>query len=433
MRRSLQRHLSRMLALGILGGGIVASLGSFYFAYAEAQEFQDDTLRQIAALSVGARSELQRLNVAERAVEDPESRIRVVRLPQGPRPSWLPSGIGPGFHTLDTREAPGRMRVFVRDAQQGQRLIVAQSTDSRDEIAFNSALRTLIPLLVLLPLLVGLTTQIVRRELTPLRHLSEGLDRQAVDKLVPLQDRQVPEEITPFVHAINRLLARVNQLLAQQRRFIADAAHELRTPLTALSVQADNLRQADSMQTMRERIEPLRAGIERARQLSEQLLSLARTQAGPQAQAVVDVSVLARELLAEFLPMAEARDIDVGLDEGARLSLRAPPEPLRLILGNALDNALKYTPAGGEVTIRLRSEEGDAVIEVVDNGPGIPAEERQRVFDAFYRLPGTTGMGSGLGLSITREAASRLGGTIRLDGRRPGPGLVFSYRQPLQA
>ena len=188
MKRSLQRHLSITLALAILGGGILASLVSFYFAYSEAQEFQDDALRQIAALSADTRSELRRLNAAGRAVEDPESRIQLIRLPEGPRPAWLPADVSLGFHTLETHEGEGRMRVFVRNAHNDARLVVAQSTDSRDEIALNSALRTLIPLLVLLPLLVGLMTQIVRRELTPLRRLSERLDRQKADRPLPLPD-----------------------------------------------------------------------------------------------------------------------------------------------------------------------------------------------------------------------------------------------------
>lgn len=432
MKRSLQRHLSKMLALAILAGGIVASLVSFYFAYSEAQEFQDDALRQVAALSAGAHAEMRRLNAAERAVEDPESRIQLVRLPEGPRPAWLPADVALGFHTLEAREGAGRMRVFVRQAHDGAKLVVAQSTESRDEIALNSALRTLVPLLVLLPLLVGLMTQIVRRELTPLRRLSERLDRQKADRPLPLPAQDLPDEIAPFVEAINRLLARVDKLVSEQRRFIADAAHELRTPLAALSLQAQNLSQAESAEALRERLLPLQAGIERARKLTVQLLSLARLQSGMDTGSEVDISALARELIAEFLPLAESRNIDLGIEEMAAFSLRADPEALRLVLRNALENALKYTPQGGHVTLRLEQQENEAVIEVIDDGPGIPASEQERVFDAFYRLPDSRAEGSGLGLAIAQETASGLGGSISLRSGEARPGLVFSYRQAIE-
>ncbi|MHB9004829.1 MAG: sensor histidine kinase, partial [Coriobacteriia bacterium] len=218
-------------------------------------------------------------------------------------------------------------------------------------------------------------------------------------------------------------------LMGQQRRFIADAAHELRSPLTALSVQAQNLRQAGSLEIVKERLVPLQAGIERARQLTEQMLNLARTQAENSGEAVVNVSLMARELIAEYLPLAETKDIDLGLEEVVPLTIHASPDVLSLIIKNALVNALKYTPDGGEVTLRLLSENDSAVIEVVDSGPGIPVSEREFVFDAFYRIPGTVGEGSGLGLAIARAAASRLGGIVSLHERQEGTGLVFRYRQ----
>jgi two-component system OmpR family sensor kinase len=117
------------------------------------------------------------------------------------------------------------------------------------------------------------------------------------------------------------------------------------------------------------------------------------------------------------------------MEEVAKPSLSGSPDTLRLILGNALDNALRYIPSGGEVTVRLAAEGDDAVIEVADTGPGIPASERTRVFDPFYRLEGSSGNGSGLGLAIARDAASRLGGSVTLQDRPEGAGLVFRYRQ----
>lgn len=433
MKRSLQRHLSRSLALAILAGGIVASLVSFYFAYSEAQEFQDDTLRQVAALGAGGPSEVRRLAAAGRGVEDAESRISVFRLPEGPLPAWLPEPLTRGFHTLDAGGGQGSMRVFVGDAGDGGRVAVAQSTDSRNEIAQNSALRTLLPLLVLLPVLIGLAVQIVRHELTALRHLSEDLDRQAADRPAELPEQDLPDEIVPFVQAINRLLARVDRMIAEQRRFVADAAHELRTPLTALSLQAQNLARAESAELMRERLVPLQAGIERARKMTVQLLDLARLQGGEERVGLVDLPAFARQLIAESLPTAAEKGIDLGLDDGGdALMLMTDPDALRLVLRNALENALKYTPPGGRVTLRLAREVSDVVIEVVDDGPGIPAEERARAFNAFCRLPGSEGEGSGLGLAIAREAAERTSGRVSLHDNPAGHGLLFRYTQPIR-
>lgn len=429
MNRSLQRHLSLMLGAVILLSGLFATVASFLLAYGEAKEFQDDMLRQIAVLTMKGAAQPAQPDTNDVAINDPESRVLVVRMPGNLRPEWLPEHLPAGFHTLNARGE--ELRVFVHEVRSGESIVVAQPTDARDEIAINSALRTLIPMLLLFPLMIWLIVRIVRREFTPVAQLSRSLDAQAADRASPIDDAGLPSEITPFVQAINRLLGRVNQLLNQQRRFIADAAHELRSPLTALSVQAQNLRQAGSLEAMRERISPLQAGIERARQLTEQLLSLARTQAGSSTESIVDMPALARELIADYLPTAEAKSIDLGLDEGARFSLRAAPESLRLIIGNSLENAVKYTLPGGEVTLRLATDGEMAVIEVVDSGPGIPPDECERVFDAFYRIAGTHESGSGLGLAIAREAAMRLGGEVSLKNREDQPGLIFSYRQSL--
>lgn len=429
MSRSLQRHLSLMLGTAILACGLAAALASFMLAYGEAREFQDDMLRQIALIAARSAAAPEGSGKPDADVSDPESRVLVIRPPGSARPQWLPPGLSSGFHTVDGKGE--RLRVFVRrDAVSGE-TIVAQPTDVRDEIAINSALRTLVPLLLLLPLLVWMLVRIVRREFRPIAVFSRDLDDQAAERPMPLAQDGVPNEITPFIRAINRLLERINLLLGEQRRFIADAAHELRSPLTALSVQAQNVRHANSLEAVRDRVAPLQAGIERARLLTEQLLSLARAQAGAAPAAAVDASALARELIAEHMPAAIAKGIDLGLDERAPLVLQGAAESLRLVIGNALENAVKYTPPGGEVTLRLAAEPGMAVIEIIDNGPGIAPAERERVFDAFYRAAGTTGPGSGLGLAIAREAAARLGGELALDGKPVGPGLVFRYRQRL--
>jgi len=430
MSRSLRGRLSKTLASVILVGGLAASGVSFYLAYDEAQEFQDDTLRQIAVLSTGTRPDNRELDAVGRSIEDPESRITIVNLPEDPRPDWLPTEIADGLHTLPVPNRHESMRVFVRSVDPAHQLVVAQSTDSRDEIAINSALRTGIPSLLLLPLLVMALAWVVGRELRPLRRLAGRLDEQSSLHLDTLPRQGLPDEITPFVDAINRLMERVNRLASKQRRFIADAAHELRTPLAALSLQAQNLAKADSAEQMQERLLPLQQGVERARKLTVQLLDLARLQERTSVPVTVDLPMLCRELITETLPLADAKRIDLGMGDVVG-SIESDPETLRLILGVGLENALRYTPKGGEVTLRLRQTATARHIEILDSGPGIPDGEIERAFEPFHRLTNHQEKhGSGLGLAIAREAAGSIGAELRLHNRHDRPGLIFELRLP---
>ena len=426
MSASIERRLSGMVGLVVVAAGLSAAAINFLFAYQEAEEFQDETLRQLALLvsrpgwSAAVESPL------DNDAADAGSRLVIVRSPPGRIPDWMPKDLGAGFHTV--AHGPENMRVFVRENPTGERVVIAQATDLRNDIAFDSALPTLVPLLLMVPLLLLVTAYIVRGELSRVRRLADSVDRSAPERLEALPTSNVPTEVGVFVAAINRLIARVNRLMGEQRRFIADAAHELRSPLTALSLQAKNVENAASLQAVRERMAPLRSGIQRAQRLTEQLLNLAKLEAETRRDRI-DVSRLARELIQEYQPLAQQRGIDLGLEERQRIEVMGALEALRAILKNALDNALTYTPAKGEVTVRLFAEDLAAIIQVCDTGPGIPAHERERVFAPFYRIPGTPGEGSGLGLAIARDAAARLGGSISIVDRAPGPGLVFQYRQ----
>jgi len=421
-----------MLGVAILLAGLVAAIVSFFQAYTEAKEFQDNTLRQIALLTSHSRSVTPPTHVSGHhhgkfRLGDNDSRINVIHLPDDERPGWLRKNIRSGLSTLDTNR--DQLRVFVQQNQAGETTIVTQPTDIRNDIAMDSALRTFAPLLFFLPVMAWLIMRIVKSELTPVRKLAGLLDAQPTGMPLELPDQEVPKEILPFIQAINRLLKRVNNLMEQQRRFVADAAHELRSPLTALTLQMQNLQHSESSENFRERIKSLQEGLERTRKLTEQLLNLARIQTGTAKIMTVDISAMSRALIEEYLPLAEAKSIDLGLDESTHLRLYGTTENLYLILKNALENALQYTGIGGEVTIRLISQNNVAGFEVVDNGPGIPVSEQRRVFDPFYRLSDAAGEGSGLGLAIATEAAACLGGQVTLYNRPEGPGLIFRYMQ----
>ena len=433
MKNSLQHKLSVWLTGSIVIAGLLAGGISFWVANDEAHEFQDDMLRQIALLVDADRLPPEGQRVSGALDNDPEARIIVSRIYPNPTfsdvASSLPKDIAEGFHTLELAGTP--WRIFVHVLHSGEHIAVMQSTAVRSEAALDSALRTLLPLFGLIPLLILLSRWLVRVSLEPVHTLANQTDAQPENQPAILPPVEVPEEIQPFIQSINRLLGRVNRMISQQRRFIADAAHELRTPLTALSVQAQNLAQAGSLQIMQERIVPLQAGIERAKHLTEQLLSLAKTQAASERDREVNVGSLARELIAEYLPLANEKHIELVLDEITPSKLVAAPETLRLIMRNGLENALKYTPVigpeKGQVTLRLLMSDSKFIVEIIDNGPGMPVAEIERAFEPFYRVQGSNSEGSGLGLAIAREAAERLGGKLTLQPRKDASGMIFRY------
>ena len=433
MTRSLHGRLSIGLSMAIVCMGLLAGLASFWLAFDEAQEYQDASLRQIAVLIPPDYWPRVGKPLAIPLDVDPDARIVVQALttsqPLTAPLLRLPTHLSSGFHTVNVDGQ--NWRVFVRRVAPGKKLAVAQSTDVRSDAAFASALRTLLPLLLLVPLLIVFARYLVRRSLAPVHVLAQAADAQNAEYPEPLPASGVPEEIAPFLRAINRLLERVRLLMGQQRRFVADAAHELRTPLTALSLQAQNLERAESLAECKQRLLPLKSGLERSRHLLDQLLSLARQQAAVTAHQPVDLAAIARLVVEDLYPLAEQKKLDFGLELQGEVWVEGTEAALHSLIRNAVDNALRYSPENGEVTIRIRSDGDEGIVEVIDSGPGIPPEESHRVFDAFYRLPDSAEGGSGLGLTIARHIADQLGGRITLGARSGRQGLVFLYRQRL--
>jgi two-component system OmpR family sensor kinase len=425
MKHSLQRRLTLQLASAVLLLGVAAAALQFVLAWRELREFQDDMLRQVAMLALAhpghESADLGRLRLGEG-----DTRIRLALLPLDSAPPWFDATLGDGLHTL--RGPDGPLRVYVlRDDD--HTAVVAQPTSARDELAWNGAWRALLPTLALVPLLIALARRLLRAEFAPVVRAARQLQARRALETDGLGLEGLPAEMQPFADAIDGLLQRTHALLRQQQRFVADAAHELRSPLTALALQLGNVRRATTLDEARTRLEPLEQGIARAQRLSEQLLDLARIEAGGVERDAVDLGELARELLAEFHPRAQRRGIDLGLDAPEAPTVTTSRLLLRTILGNALDNALKYTPAGGDVTLSIARVPGAVRLDVADSGPGIAADARDAVFERFHRLHGNAVEGTGLGLAIAREAAARLGATLSLH-ERAGGGLVLRAELP---
>ena len=339
-----------------------------------------------------------------------------------------------GFHAF--RHQNLEYRVYVHRLRDGSRIAVSQETRIRDQIARQSALYATLPLLLLVPVLLAVMLMLIRLMLRPLAELSRTVDARQEHDLKPLPKTDLPTELQPFVNAINGLLGRTGAAMESQRRFVADAAHELRSPLAALSLQAERLHAAPMSSEATERLETLQAGIRRSRHLLEQLLLLARAQnarwvqgqaaaTAASAPAVVAVLPVMRRVLEDLLPLADQKGLNLGISAAPgvthdaevdeRIRVAADEMALYTLLRNLVDNAIRYTPAGGQIDLWVDRHGTEVVMAVQDDGPGIPAEERARVVDPFYRVLGTGESGSGLGLSIVDTLVGNLKGRLRLD------------------
>ncbi|RLJ67669.1 ATP-binding protein [Sulfurisoma sediminicola] len=327
----------------------------------------------------------------------------------------LPDRAQLGFATIATAE--GRWRIFAV-ALRDQIVQVSQPLAARERLAAAAAARTLLPSLVLLPLLAAILWWLVGRSLAPLDRIALSVRRRSPAALDPLSTARVPEETRPLVDALNDLLVRLKSALEAQRAFVADAAHELRTPLTALQLQAQLAERAATPAEREAALTELRHGLQRATHVVQQLLTLARQDpdaAPDRPPGPVRLAELAAQVAADHATLAEHRGIDLGVGEAdAMIAVSGDFSALRTLVANLVDNAVRYTPSGGRVDLAVGSDGGAPWLEVADSGPGIPAEDRERVFDRFFRRQDTSEPGSGLGLAIVQTIAARHGARIVL-------------------
>jgi len=441
--RSIRRELVVRLAVGLLVAVAIAAVATYMRARAEANEIFDYQLRQMAASltgvplagmpgGFGANTDALVVQIWDR------NGVQVfLSQPQ----QQLPAQAQLGFVTVGT--PVGEWRVF-STLTGGGVVQVAQPMSVRRELAASMALRTIVPLLAIAPLLALALWFGITRSLRPLDHVTAALSKRAPGVLEPLAETGMPTEVQPLVNALNGLLGRLDRALGAQRAFIADAAHELRTPLTAVHLQAQLAERASTDAERRAALAELKAGLTRATHLVEQLLTLAREEPGVAERpfAPVNIAELARNVVADHAGIAAARGVDLGIAGSdadradAHVVVSGDATGLRALLSNLVDNAVRYTPAGGRVDVSLENDDQDVVLTVRDSGPGIPASERGRVFDRFYRVPapGATDVaGSGLGLAIVKRIAERHDANISLGAGIAGPageGLGVTVRFP---
>lgn len=409
MIRSLRGRLFAGLTAIILLTGLAGGLFAHHWAFNETIEMQDSVLIQIAGLvQSGSLTGGRELHGVD---EDAEVWL-IDQASEDDAKLWsLKDGLA-----LATRKGQP-IRVLLRTRPDGTRFAVAQRTSVRDEIASDMAFRTMLPIAALIPCLLLVTAIVIARSLRPMVRLAGDLDGRRADDMTPLPTVQMPSELHPFIVSINRLLQRMRLLMDQQRRFVADAAHELRTPITALSLQAENLESIDLPADARGRVTALRQGIGRTRHLLEQLLALARQDAGRTDATTMPLAKLddvAKEVVADLLTEAANRGVDLGFVDIEPVVVRSEAVMLAAMVRNLLDNALRFTPQGGRIDAGVYRDGDAAILQIEDTGPGVSPDEIDRIFEPFFRGQRPEGEGVGLGLSIVKRIADRLGGSIEV-------------------
>lgn len=414
INNSIQFRLSFGLFIII---GIVAALAmlvSYRTALTESKEIQDGTLKQIALMV--EHDQIQPLSVSH-----PNKKSLIIIQELGAGASQvnaehaylrLPAHLKDGFHTLELQSH--RYRVLVHRLPDARQIAIAQPTALRDDAVRSGVLATVSPLVILLILLLISTYFLIRKAFAPVIAVSKSVALREAHDFSPFPVDTLPNEIRPFVMAINQQLERGVSLLAAQKRFIADAAHELRTPMTALLLQSERLAHADMSELAKERLSTLRQGISRSKKLLEQLLSYARAQTPFTTPAMVSLQKIFAYVLENVMPMAEEKNIKVEVLLNEDIAVRANEAQLICLLTNILDNAIRYIPTNGRVYLSAMVMDSQIVLEVEDDGPGIAEEEVPRVFEAFYRGNAQDAQGSGLGLAIVSAICNQIGAAISL-------------------
>lgn len=429
---SIRRQLVLSLLVLLLGAGVISGTGLYFKIHEEADRLFDYHLQELA---LSLRDQVLAQETPSPADDGQFDIIIQIWNPSGERiylshpQAVLPNRARLGFATVAT--PVGAWRVF--SIQMRDRTIqVGQALSVRQALAQTLALRTLLPFALLLPLLGFLVWGIVGRGLQPLDRVAKEVASRSPRILTPLAKDDLPREIAPLVQALNELLERLNHSTQAQRAFIADAAHELRTPLTAVQLQAQVAERATTDAQRSIAFTQLNSGISRTIHLAQQLLMLARQEPEVTIRPfeTVNLNQLARLSIEELLPLADAKNIDLGMNTDEPAVIMGDAEALRTMLTNLIDNAIRYVPEGGKIDVAVASNHGEPTLSVVDNGPGIPPEEREHVLDRFYRRDRSDASGSGLGLAIVKNVAIRHQAQLTLSQDEHSGGLRVSVQFP---
>jgi two-component system OmpR family sensor kinase len=433
--RSLRVRLILLFGVAIVAAAAIQFITSFQASMRQANKLFDYHMQQMAlALQDSSLGPVQWHALYDTDNNAFEFVIQIwteggLRVYQSRSYRFLPDQTVLGYSTVTLDNGDWRVYAVKNDKRVIQ---IAQKMTAREDRAIAFALHALWPVLPVSLLLFVAAWWVVTSALSPLNRIGHDLANRNADSLAPVSDRGVPQEVARLVAELNSLLSRMGQALQSQQRFVADAAHELRSPLTALKLQVQTLARAKDEAARTHAITRLLGGVDRASRLVEQLLLLARQDPLSHAcePTVVSLPACVEQAIADVAPLASSRHIELQYAATAPADVRGDADGLRIMIRNLLDNAVRYTPEYGRVQIDLTTAESAASLLIQDSGTGIPQQELVRVFDRFYRIPGTKPSGSGLGLAIVKAIADLHQATVELNNRATG-GLAAKVSFPL--
>lgn len=441
--RSIRKKVLITLIGALLIAGFMTVAATFFSAQAEFNQFLDTHLKDTAeslkesvqTVIEGGPAHKDHLTIIGDAqsyhiiVQVYDSTSNTVWTRGANAQQHLPVPDSPGFSTGNLDGTTWRSYTVAA----GPLIItVGQDIAVRTQLAVASAFRILQPLWFLLPFICIAVWVVVGDGLAPLEKTARSVARRSPTSLEPISTKGLPTELAGLVKAINDLLERLKESLAAQQRFASDAAHELRTPLTGIKLQVQLAQRAKTPEAQAQCFARLNEGINRATRLVQQLLALARLDPESSTKSITTVKLdsLAQSVAEDMVPIAAQKNIAVAaVVEGA--ATEGMEDAIRLMVTNLTDNAIRYTPEGGRIEIRTKTnEKNEAIIEIADNGPGIAEDERQRVFDRFYRALGTKTSGTGLGLAIVKRIVDIHHGSIIITDGLDGRGTTFRITLP---
>jgi len=437
---SLRRRLLGLLLGGVAAAWLVTMVFSYIDAHHEVDELFDAQLGQAAQtlLALAGHEEGEDIEDLGDVTHKYQRRLRfqiwradgklLLRSKNAPE---APLTTTSGFS--ETRGGDGHWRYFSQwNEDRSLQVQVSENHHIRDDLIGHIAWRLLLPALFGLPL-IGLWVWLATRQgLASLDGIARQIASRAPQQLQPLTPAAAPEEIRTMLEALNGLFQRVDTALEAERRFTADAAHELRTPLAALQAQLQVAQRARDSDERDRSLDQLQSGLTRASHLVDQMLQLARLdpESGLPDPQPVDLAAQAEAVCADLGPQILGKNIDFDLDARPGCTVIGQTEWLRVLIRNLVDNAVRYTPAGGQVRVELSRSAGRCQLLVSDSGPGIPAAERESVLRRFHRLDQGGQPGSGLGLAIVARIAELHGAQLELGQPASGCGLRVTVRWP---
>jgi len=432
--KSIRKELLTGLIAGIVVTTVVIGAVSLWSVRDEIHEIMDYEMEQTALFMLWNRGEKQVRTRSD--FEESDEIISDVQVWDDDRlvystkdGSGVPLLSSAGFETVKTGGKTFRVFLLVRN---GKKVQVSQAMDVRRRVITGVLLKILLPLLSMILIFLWWIPHAIRKSFRPLEKIRTNIRDRKASMLFPIPADGVPEEILPLVRELNSLLSRLDGALKNQKQFLADAAHELRTPLTAIDLQIQNAPYAATEEERKALMAKLKKGIDRASSMVNRLLTISRMESGFLKNEVfdVDMNMVAAKAMAESLPLAERKGMALKFEPKGYISIRGNGRSLEVMITSLLDNAIKYSPPETDIKVAVEAAAGAVILTVEDQGPGIPPDERDRVFGRFYRYGGHATPGSGLGLSIVREIADFHKAKISLDEGEGSVGLKVTVRFP---